>query len=76
MRIPSRRLLAAAALAVAAVPGTAQAGCVQNLLRSDSPSIEVVRFNPDGSITIDPHGADAFVGSTQGTAQAFVTCVV
>lgn len=65
---------AAARCVVAAVPATD--GCVTQLLRSDSPNTHVVTIDDQGRVIVDPHGADAFVASTAGTAVAFVLCVV
>jgi hypothetical protein len=72
-----RGALAAVVLGLSAAPfaGTSHAGCVDDLLRSSSPNTHVVTIDDEGRIIVDPHGADAFIGSTVGTANAFVSCV-
>jgi hypothetical protein len=77
-----RSLVAAVALAVSAATaftGTAHAAiaddCVGDLLRMVTPGIEVVTVNDDGTITIDPHGADGFVSAVSSQTTAFVNCV-
>jgi hypothetical protein len=57
-----------------AVPDTN--GCVTQFVTSPSPNTHVVTIDDQQRVTVDPHGADAFVLATAGAATALVLCVV
>lgn len=68
------RASAAARCLVASVPATD--GCVTQFLTSPSPNTHVVTIDDQGRLVVDPHGADAWLAATAGSAQALVFCVV
>jgi len=70
---PGRAAAAAGCLA-SAVP--APDGCVTRFLTGDTPNTHVVTPGPDGSVNVDPHGADAFAAAVAGGAVALVLCAV
>jgi hypothetical protein len=50
--------------------------CVEQFLITTSPVAQVVTFNPDGTITVNPHGADAWLAYNVAHTAAFVNCVL